>query len=93
MTHELTPAKNPAALLAELQAKYPSHRFALSDKDECGCTDDADAPQLLITFEHDGMCIVDPLMKGFDYCAPSAGYGVAPADALAIRAHNRVCGA
>ena len=84
---------NAARTLAdELAQKYPNHEFDVSDKDECGCTDDEGAPQELVTFtgQRHNECIVDPLTDGFGECDPQETYGISREDAERIRAHNRV---
>jgi hypothetical protein len=82
-------------LADELAAKYPHHEFDVSDKDECGCSDDGDAPQELVTFTapRTQECIVDPLSEGFGPCDPLEVYGIGREDAERIRAHNRVVAA
>jgi len=78
------------SLYMRLLTAYPQHQFDLTRADSVGAQDDPSTPEVVIVFNHDNECIVDPLTCGFYPCDPLATYGLSPEDAAAIRAYNNI---
>lgn len=78
-------------IISYLNGKYKSRQFSISKKEDCGI-DDEGAPDQLISFEDEGMDIINP---SFSSCSrfvvdPMETYGIEKEDADLINKHNNL---